>query len=194
MFGVYFLIMGKFNRAFTEFMLAQKSDPLSLLALFCMITVYHYWRKYNEAIVQFKKAIEINPNQGTFYFSIGQTYANIGNYNEAIAAFKKSIELTGSLAFEAWLGYTYVLSGEKEKAKHILNELLEKKKEHYVSSTCIAIIYISLKENDKIFEWLEKAYEEHDTFLLYINSLPESDSVHSDPRFKALLKKIGLPE
>ena len=139
--------------------------------------------------------MEIDPNYGQFYYPIGMTYVNIGNYEEAIAAFKRYIELSGgSLYGEGWLGYTYALSGEKDKAQCILHKLIERKKEYYVSSTSIAMIYVGLNENDKAFEWLERAYDEHDTYLLYINSQPESDPIRSDPRFKALLKKMGFPE
>ena len=56
----------------------------------------------------------------------------------------------------------------------------------------IAWLYIGLGDKDKTFEWLEKAYQEHDLYLFLLNIDPYWDSIRSDPRFISLLKKMGL--
>ena len=68
----------------------------------------------------------------------------------------------------------------------------EKRKEKYVSSYFIALIYLGLGETDKAFEWLETAFEERDFWLTNITSFPEFDNLCSDRRLTSLLKKIGL--
>ena len=87
------------------------------------------------------------------------------------------------------------MSGERNKAQQLLDELIEQKKKKYIPPYFIAEIYSGLGESDNTFEWLDKAYEERDSQLVYLKApWPEWGPIRSDPRFKALLKKIGLPE
>ena len=70
--------------------------------------------------------------------------------------------------------------------------LEERSKKGYVSSFWVAVVYLGLGEIDKTFEWLEKAYEERDSNLIYVTIPPVFDPIRSDPRYKKLLKKMGL--
>ena len=91
------------------------------------------------------------------------------------------------------VGYTYAVSGERDKAVEILHEYLERSKKENGLSASIAILYGVLGENDRAFEWLEKVYEAHQNFpLLWIKTDYEWDPIRPDPRFTALLKKMGL--
>jgi hypothetical protein len=84
------------------------------------------------------------------------------------------------------------VSGDKDKALKVLDELLELSKQRYVSPYSIAEIYLALDQKDKGFAWLEKAYEERDYSLVYLKIALIADSLRSDPRYKALLKKMNL--
>ncbi len=90
------------------------------------------------------------------------------------------------------LGWAYAKANENEKAIKILEELKQLLKKRYVPEASIAWIYIGLGEKDLAFEWLDKAYEEHDQSLLWLKGDPTYDSIRVDPRFKELLRKIGL--
>jgi len=91
-------------------------------------------------------------------------------------------------------GYTYAISGEKEKAEKIFHEMKQRKKDKYVKSWLIVLIAMGMDDVKTVFEWLDKAYEEHDSLLPRITYFPEFDPIRSDPRYKTLLKKMGLPE
>ena len=85
--------------------------------------------------------------------------------------------------------------GRRDEARRIYSELIGKDDEHVVQiKSVMAEIYMYLGDYDKTFEWLEKAYEERDSFLVYINSFPEWKPIRSDPPYGALLKKMGLPQ
>lgn len=73
-----------------------------------------------------------------------------------------------------------------------LGKLIELSKEKYVSPYAIILFYLGLGQNDKVFEWLEKACEVRDHSLVFLKVNPHLDSFRSDPKFPALLKKIGL--
>jgi hypothetical protein len=86
------------------------------------------------------------------------------------------------------------LSGKTDEAKKILKELLTDSRRRYVSSHSIAIIYAGLGEKDAPFEWLEKAYEQRSEVMSLLKFDTRLDSLHSDPRFAALTRRVGLPQ
>ncbi len=147
---------------------------------------------------QCKIGLTFDPNFGLMYVRIGEIYLLRSNYIEAIKMFQKAKELTeGYDLIEGYIGYTYGLSGEKEKAEQVLNELLKRKKLEYVSPISIAFIYFGLDENDKVFEWLEKAYDARTSFLphimAYFKFTPYFQQIYNDPRYKAFNEKMNLP-
>ena len=55
-----------------------------------------------------------------------------------------------------------------------------------------AVVYVGLGETGRVFEWLEKAYEERDVWMGWLKCDPIYDSLHNDPRFAELIRRIGL--
>jgi hypothetical protein len=93
---------------------------------------------------------------------------------------------------ESYLGYLYGKAGDIEKAHKILDALFQRSKREYFSPYMMAIIYAGLGDKDKVFEWLDKAYETRDAAQLWIKiDLPFAD-LHSDPRWAEQMKKRGL--
>jgi hypothetical protein len=90
------------------------------------------------------------------------------------------------------LGYVYGLAGERGKAKQILHESEALMKQRYVPSSALVFIYLGLGEHDKVFEWLDRAYNERDALMPWLKVMPEFDPVRSDPRFHDLLCRLGL--
>ena len=95
---------------------------------------------------------------------------------------------------ECGVGIAYALMGEGDKTRKVIDDLTERSKQVYVGPIYLSGLHFALGEIDKGFEWLEKAYEEHDSVLVHLKVLPgyKSLGVSSDPRYKALLRKIGL--
>ena len=71
--------------------------------------------------------------------------------------------------------------------------IYEKLKQSYVSAYDIAVIHQGLGDKDRVFEWLEKAYQERNADLVHIRGDPRLSTLQSDPRFQDLIKRIGLP-
>ncbi len=112
---------------------------------------------------------------------------------EAIAVLEKAVVLSGEhQAMKAALGLVYAKAGRKGEALKIIEELKQLSAGRYVPLLRIDQIYIGLGENDLALEWLEKAYEERDAALIWLKVDRVYDNLRSDPRFKALLKKVGL--
>jgi hypothetical protein len=83
--------------------------------------------------------------------------------------------------------------GKREEARKILNNLLAYSKENHVPSSFMALVFSTLGEKDQTFAWLERAFRERDSSLLeFLKTDHRFDPVRSDPRYAALLHKIGL--
>src|ERR1700730_13607742 len=95
---------------------------------------------------------------------------------------------------EAGLAHTYAVSRNREEMQKIIAELQELAESKYVSSYQIAAIYAGLREKDQAFAWLEKAYEERSDGLVNLKVEQRFDSLRNEPRFQALLKKVGLDQ
>src|SRR5207237_1166015 len=120
------------------------------------------------------------------HYSLGGAYEQKGMFEQAIAEYQK-VQATPQL------GYAYAISGKKEQARRILEKQMELSRQRRVDPCAFAIIYVGLGETDKAFEWLEKAYQERSEWLLGLKVEPLYDPLRTDPRFKSLVRRIGLP-
>jgi tetratricopeptide (TPR) repeat protein len=189
----YFLTMGRTKEAIAEAKRAQELDPLSLIISAELGLCLHFSGQYDKATEQFQKILEMDPNFAIAHFFLSSAYFYKGLHDEAILEMQKAIDLSGrNAAFIAFLGTEYAISGKTDKANEVLDETLELSKQKYVSPYSIAQIYLALDQKDKAFEWLEKAYEERDYALIYLKTITIADKQRSDPRYKALLKKMNL--
>jgi Flp pilus assembly protein TadD len=116
-----------------------------------------------------------------------------GDYPKALAAFTKAKELSrGNSETISMIGYVSARAGDAGKARGALDELKSLSAQHYVPPYNVAAVYLAMGEQDEAITWLEKAYEERDVRLSFLNTDPKWDSLRSDPRFAAIPKRMGL--
>jgi tetratricopeptide (TPR) repeat protein len=150
--------------------------------------------QYDQAIEACRKALELDPNCFWAYKDIGLSFERKGMYAEAIAALEKADALSGGdSATLGSLGYVHAVSGRKGDARKLLEQLVKRAKRTYVFPIHIAWVYAGLGDKDHVFEYLGKAYSDRCIWLNGIKVDPLLISAHKDPRFTALLKKMGLP-
>ena len=112
--------------------------------------------------------------------------------DRAIAEFNKSIELGGrTVNHVGVLGYAYGRSGNRGRAKAHLDELSARATESHVSPMWFALIHLGLADLERVFYWLNRAFEERDGSLILITAAVEFDAVREDARFKTLLDRMG---
>lgn len=121
-------------------------------------------------------------------------YERKKQYAEAIAALEKARQLDANPTSLGYLGNVYAASGRKAEAQNVLKELKSLSKQRYVSPFNIACVYAGLNDKDKAFEWLQSAYDERSFFMPLLRFETVLGNLHSDPRFKELLKRMNLPE
>ncbi len=181
-YGEYLTRIGRFKEAHHEFQRAQELDPLSLIIIAQRGWPYSYSGQYDRAIEQYKKALEMDPD-----FLPAQSYL-MGSYL-AKGMYKEVLEWYKSRNNQFGIGYTYARMGRKAQAKQIMKELMEKST---IDPLELAEFYFAIEENDRGFYWLEKAYESKNYRMVGLKVSHDFSGVRSDPRFKELLKKIGL--
>jgi len=156
---------------------------------------YSNARQYDQAIELFLKAIEMDPNFAPAHAQLGHVYLKKGMYVDAIRELQKAKALDNSPERQgrfAWLAYAYAASGNRHEAQKMLDELKGIARQRYIPPYNFALIYAGLGDKDQAFAWLEKAYEEHSQQLALLKSNSHFDSLHSDPRFTDLLRRVGL--
>jgi serine/threonine protein kinase/Tfp pilus assembly protein PilF len=189
-YGEYLSIRGRHDEAIMHAKKAWELDPLSLHTAFWVARTLYQARKYDEAIKQCENVLEMDPDYAQVFSQRGVAYLQMGMNEKAIEDLQKFVTDYG-LAQGGILAYGLAVVGRAEEAKNMLDDLVNLSEQEYVSSGDIALVYMALGEIDKAFEWLDKAYEEYDSWMFHLHD-PVWDPIRSDLRFKALRKKRGL--
>jgi serine/threonine-protein kinase len=121
-------------------------------------------------------------------------YEQLGRKAEAIRELETAIASGGATSiYVAALGHVYGRSGNRQGALHILRDLRSRASSHYISPLDIATVYLGLGDTEAAFDWLERARETGASALVYLAVDPRYDPLRRDPRFVALLERIGFP-
>jgi serine/threonine-protein kinase len=193
-YSISLRLQGKLEESLTEIKRAQQLDPLSLVISLNVAEVLLYMRKDDLAIEQLKKTLELDPNFPGAHTALGSAYAEQGNYTDAIRELQTVRQIVGPNDPTALgiLGFVYAKAGRKNDANEMLKKMMEFTKRGYALAVPVATVYVGLGDNDKVFEWLQKGYDEQNVGTGYLKISPVWNNVRSDPRFTALLSKIGL--
>ena len=187
----HLMMMGLNRDGFRELRKAESLDPLSLIISADIADALCVSHHYDEAVAQSKKALEMDPDFAVGHYELGQALVQKHMHDAAIVEFKRAIELSGhSGAFDSNLGYAYAVSGRKEEAIKILNELEAGSDQNPSVAADIALIHVGLGDQDRPMISLNKACEAR--FKASILLRPAFDPLRSDPRFQELLRRIGL--
>lgn len=148
-------------------------------------------RRYEEAISKAKEILELNPNLRLGHLFWGASAREIGDLETAIDHLLDCFTLVPGSAAAAELGYTYAIADDRAEAEKMLHHLAKIRSQgHYVSHYNDAKIYLGLKEVDRCFEELEKAFAERSPWLSQLAVEPPFDSLKTDPRYESFVARI----
>jgi len=194
-YGHYLSRMGRHDEALARIRQGLSVDPLSPILNINFATFLYFARRYDEAVGQANKTLELEPQFAYAHFLLGLAYRQQGKFNECIAEFKKAGPAFDDDAYVlGYLGKIYAEGGNKQAALENLRKLRQLSSKGYTSPVAAAMIHFGLREFDRGFAEMEKAYQAHDPYLLYMKVDPAFDPVRSDPRFQALVARIGYPQ
>ena len=188
-YAFYLLRTGHPRQAVAEIERSVELDPVSASTLHAEGFVYYFARQYPRALAVMQAAQGLNLNLDDWSFLAGDIYCGMGRFPEAIAAFLKSGNGPYSLGH---LGNAYARAGQRDAALKTIDRIRQYVQSDGVGRYEIALIYAGLGDKNNAFQWLEAAYRAHDVGLVYLKVDPCLDPLRSDPRFTALLQKVGL--
>jgi tetratricopeptide (TPR) repeat protein len=163
----HLVVAGRFDEAIGAMQTAVKLDPLSHLLNNDLAHMYRVSGQVERAIEQRKRTMELAPDFVGAMESLAEDYVRMSMYPEAVATIERAMNLTGRRPdLVADLGRAYALSGRRDEAETLLQELQERATSEYVLPIYFAVLYTSLGNKDEAFRWLEKAYQERNTFVL----------------------------
>ena len=186
--------MGRLEEARDEMSLAQELDPISSIIARDLARVHYYRQDFEAALEQCDHTIELNPHFSPAYWILGLVQEQRGEFDESVAAFQRAIQISPrSPIMQAALGRTFALSGKRQDALRILEELHKLAEKRYVSPFELASLHFALEQSDEGFEWLSKAFQDRCFELISLRVDPRWQSLKSNPQFHRLFSRLGLP-
>jgi len=190
-YGFLLLRQARFEEANQMVMKAAKLMPEHLTILHSKGINHYYNRQYDQAIVQFQKIIEQDSTELNVRLHLGLSYLAKEMYPEAKREFENDV-LLSSFWGEYSIYVMYADMNQVDKVLDYLNKIEKNLDDCTIPSSAVASLYARIGNDDKTFEWLNKAYEEHDFYLTLIKIRKDFDNYRTDPRYIALIKKMGL--
>ena len=181
--------IGRLDEAIAEIRRAQELDPLSLIISTDAGHVLYLSRRFDEAIGQYRKVLEMDSSFRVAHWRLGECYAQKRMYPEAIAELQQAISLdTNDRSPEAWLGYTRAAAGQRDQALEVIAHIKMISK----APLGVAMVYAGLEDKDQAFNWLQRAFQQREADLALVQVDPIFDSLHADPRYLDLLRRMKL--
>ncbi len=184
--------MGRFARALALRHQVVEEDPLNPTAYILLGLDAYTGGRMQEAAAAFSKALELNPRNPAIHSSLGRVYLAEGRTQDALAEFEK--EETDSTS-NGWRLQGFALADHvmrrEQDSTAALNELIAKFQGNMAFQ--VAEVYAFRGQNDQAFAWLDRAIAQRDAGLLRMLGDPLLKRLERDPRYAAVLKKIGLP-
>src|SRR6266478_576046 len=194
-FAEFLLAMERYPEGDEQFEIARKLDPLSVRISFDLAVEFWFKRQFDRAEEQLQRTLSMDPGNSLAYDFLGQVLWKINKPAEAFSAFERARTFEGAFSGEE-IGEmrkaykTFGLSAYLRKVNELRQQHLARGK--YQSALIIALEYAAAGADGDALDWLEKAVDEHSTWLPELKVDPSWDSLRSQPRFIAVLKKIGL--
>jgi len=172
-------------------------DPLS--PMINSTLAFYYFREgdFVKALEIEKRAVDLTPDYGEYHFGLMMIYGKLGMLDDARREADKGVTLVEGVYPKVRLGMDMFLAyilGDKTKVASLLPEVEAQRAQAGANAYEIAGAHFFLGENDKGFDWLEKAYSEGDKNIWSIASDPDLKGIRTDQRYFDLLKRLGLHE
>jgi TolB-like protein/DNA-binding winged helix-turn-helix (wHTH) protein/Tfp pilus assembly protein PilF len=185
--GMLLMALGRFPESIAHIEKAEQLDPLSPTVQSAFGRILYRARRFDEAIVHLNQAIELEPQSGP-YDRLADVFEEMGRYAEAIALHEKADKLLGRPGGGPSIARIYARMGKADEARRVLDRQWTSKLPWFEPATA----YAALGDKDEAFRLLFGMLEERDS-LNYVRTDPRLDSLHSDPRWQVLLRRMNFP-
>jgi len=190
----WLLVMGRLEEAIAEERLAVELDPLSAGLNARLGSKLSLRGDYDRALEQLQKALEFDPNIVFTHMALALTYSRRGMYEKGLTTCQQMASLCGSSPLSGALSSLILaIAGKTDEAQKILSELKGYRKQDSRSLILLAETCSVMGEKTHAFEFLEVAYQERVSWLVFLGAYPSFRNIRTDPRYADLLGRMGLP-
>jgi serine/threonine protein kinase/Tfp pilus assembly protein PilF len=186
--------IGRTGESLAESRRAIECDPLGLVP-----NMHHGWhhlysRQYESAAEQCLKTLELDQTFIIARVFLAQAYEQLGRYSEAVTHFERAVDLSQRhQTYLAELGHGYAVAGRRTDALRTIEELMAISSTRFVAARGIAEIYMGLGDTDQALSWLEKAFSQHNGWLIHMREAPRYDNLRAEPRYLDLVRRMNFP-
>ena len=184
----------RFDEAQAEIQRAVEADPLSPVISFNVGWQLILARRYDEALKEAEHAVTLHPDFKLAPAGVCWAAYNKGDLSLAVPACQRARELVPDAFNTGYLAFVLARAGQLDEARKLQQQLRNDSLKSSVPSVAFAFAHLGLNQNEEALAMLEKEVDEHGYWATGFAVQPEFDGFHSEPRFKALLKKMNLPE
>jgi TolB-like protein len=189
--AVCLAVMGCEDESVAEMKRVLSLDPLSLVGNMTATAIFWILRRFDDAVELGRRTLELDPCFAPTHWALGFAYGDSGRYDAARAELENAIQISnGEAVHMAVLGYVHAKAGKRDEALRIVAELTGLSKQRYIMPLWLAMIYAPLNERDLAFQWLEEAYRDRSSWMVYSERAMWLDNLRSDPRFEDLRRRI----
>jgi TolB-like protein/DNA-binding winged helix-turn-helix (wHTH) protein len=158
-----------------------------------MADTYYNLRQYDAAISDARLRLENSPYDVRLNYYIARSLFDKGKYKEAADAYAQYYRASGSPQAASAIEHAYQTGGYRAMVLWQLHSLQKEARDHYVSPVDIAGLHAELGEREATLALLEEGIRQHAPRILWIQMEKRYDFLHSDPRYRAIVQRLGLP-
>jgi TolB-like protein/Tfp pilus assembly protein PilF len=193
LFGILLADLGRFDEARVEVQKAVGLEPVSALIGFYAASATAISGPLEDALPECRRTLDLDPTFLPGLWTYATILSHLGRHDEAIEVVDRAVTLSRRQSFFLGAaGRVYAAAGRDREADAVVQELHARESQTYVSPLCFAEIAAVRCQIDEAFRWLERACRERTPFLVAVGVAPFYDTLRGDPRFPAILGKVGL--
>jgi TolB-like protein/DNA-binding CsgD family transcriptional regulator/Tfp pilus assembly protein PilF len=188
-YAQFLACQARFDESLEQHWRARGLDPLSLMIRSTMANTLVWMGQYDQAESELGKVLEMDPGYAPALEYLHQARLrrslSAGNFAGALEESRKAGDPLG-------MGIAYARMGNRPEALKIAEQYAASSRNDPNEAYAAAIVLFALGENDRGFELLNRAGDDRSRRMVYLKTAPYFDTVRQDPRFQALLRKVGL--
>jgi eukaryotic-like serine/threonine-protein kinase len=189
--AMYLIEVGRVADALAAIRRAQTLDPLSLIINTEVGRLLYFARDYDAAVTQLLKTLELDPNFALAHLHLGSVFLEQGRSDAAMAEFQRAAAMGGPMPTVS-LARAYALAGQRTEAEATVQELLAQSKQRFVPPYALALLFVTLGDQERAMDWIDRGVNGVGGGPWFLKVNPPFDVLQSNPRYQAILRRIGL--